>query len=283
MLGYCGIITIKTHTTTQMIVATGLTAIANGVLDDALTYCRMGNGTTPAQSENTGLESPIGGWSDPSPTSGATSIQGLSSPYWFGSRRQYVFPAGSFNQEPLTEIGFFSNLQSTLFSRTIITDTQGNITPISVLPDEELTITYEVRKYSPVADVVTSFTLEGVDHTMTVRAAQATTAEGWGLFEPLSVNTAKLYETDILGGVEGLPVGTSETVSVSSSLIDGEIKTTLNIPQSAANFPTGIGAVVLGNTASGDMYQISFSPKLQKLQGSSLYLRNLLSIAWGNI
>ncbi|UYA98667.1 tail fiber protein [Xanthomonas phage vB_Xar_IVIA-DoCa4] len=104
----------------------------------------------------------------------ATMVNGgtTTAPYYAYSRRQFQFAAGTATGV-LSELGGMSynssNRQYILTTRALIKDSGGNPTTITVLPDEILVVTYEIRMYVDTSSVVTTETIKGVDTTVTCK------------------------------------------------------------------------------------------------------------------
>lgn len=95
-------------------------------------------------------------------------------PYWF-ARYVYQFDTGAAAGN-LTEVGAHpSDMTHTadMFSRSLIVDDDGNPTAITVLSDEILTVTWELRYYLDVTDHAFTFNLNGTPITGTYRLMNA--------------------------------------------------------------------------------------------------------------
>lgn len=280
----------------NLITDAGLDFIATNGVSAATVYCRAGAGSAVPAVGQTNLVSQLGSASA-SGTSSATNSGGT--PVWFTSlTRVYTFAIGAVVGN-VAEIGTFSaETGGTMFSRALIKDAMGNPTTITILSDEQLVVTYEVRKYPPASDITgtVSISIDGVptNFDYTIRAANVATNSGSILWHgtasvgnfTASVTAANAYETSTLGDVSGTP-GFGE-VNASSSVTYAYTNGSFYRDQtptwglSAANFATGIGAIlfaaVSGGTRNG-AFQISFSPKLPKTSAKTLTLT--FRISWG--
>lgn len=132
--------------------------------------CRVGTGSTPPAPTQTSLVSPVG----TSSTAGVTKSSGNSGsdPYYYRLVREYVFNPGQATGN-LAEIGFFSLYSSPsnlMGSRALILDELGNPTTLTVLPDEYLYVTYEIRVHvGSLADVQTSIVLGSETYDVNIR------------------------------------------------------------------------------------------------------------------
>lgn len=92
------------------------------------------------------------------------------------SRRTFRFPIGAATGN-ITEVGV--GWDTTLcFSRALTVDAGGAPVAITVLSDEFLDVTYELRMHWPVADIVATASISGTSHNVVTRAAQI---GSWGL------------------------------------------------------------------------------------------------------
>lgn len=99
-------------------------------------------------------------------------MNATTQPYYFGARRTYRFGEGAAAGN-LTEVGIGWNADS-MFNRTLIKDSQGNPTTLTILSDEFLDVIVEIRHYpqesftgsfnliDKLGNVVSNHTLNGV-------------------------------------------------------------------------------------------------------------------------
>lgn len=127
--------------------------------------CMVGSGTaTPANSQ-TSLSTQVAVTSTELNFSHGVEI--ASGYAW--ERHTYRFAAGVAAGN-LSEVGV--GWSSTLcFSRALIVDGGGTPTTITVLSDEYLDVTYELRTYWPASDVTSSVTISGSSYDTIVRPA----------------------------------------------------------------------------------------------------------------
>lgn len=196
--------------------------ITNGGLDmlgvstgaNWMNGCHVGSGTTAPANGNTALETFVAGV--------ATTVldtRGVSGtdPYYGYQRRTYRFAAGTFDSVNLTEVGISSGtagasgsarlISAPLFSRSLINGGTG----ITVLVDESLDVTYEIRRYAPAVDVTGTLSISAVSYNFTVRACNASTLLWWahsngpyGMTESTGTSSAQGY-SGTLGAVTGQP------------------------------------------------------------------------------
>lgn len=128
----------------------------------------------------------------------------------------------------LNEIGVFSSTTGgTMWSRALIADGSGNPITITVLPDETLDVTYELRLYPPASDTSwgpVNFTIDEVTtaESGVIRAAGlagSSSSDTWapgttagtaaaGLIHSTALARCRAYETQTLAAATGSPAGT---------------------------------------------------------------------------
>ena len=96
-------------------------------------------------------------------------------PYYMYVRITYRFAAGVAAGN-IAEVGVGTSATN-LFSHALILNSSSSPTTITVLSDEYLDVTYELRYYMPTTDVTGAFNLNGVDYTYISRAAEVLTGE----------------------------------------------------------------------------------------------------------
>lgn len=275
----------------NLITDIGLESMASGLNIDR---CELGRGTSTPLPTETGLPLPV--TSRVSSSSTETGNSGAA-PWYTFVRKTFVFPAGSISA-PATEVAIFSSSgASSLFSRALIRDAIGSPTTVEVRPDETLTVSYELRKWPPATDQLGSFQLDvfGAQQTInyTLRAANVSDAASFwlgsaGAGELNPNNPAMAISGDALGPVTAYPAGTL-VAPASASLIAyqaGSLRRRISaaFAVTTAQFPDGIGSMLFGKngTFSGaNLYgfQISFSPKIQIVEGRTLGIK--LFVSWG--
>lgn len=252
----------------NLITDVGLNRMAYG---GYLTACHVGTNNTPPNVLNTSLAGYVGG---------TTTIQAESygaqstAPYYGWKRRTYRFNVGVATGN-LAEVGIATaaaNGGSTvLFSRALILDNLGSPTTITILADEVLDVTYEIRNYPPLVDVLQTITITGSGAHDTVTRAAYVTSSNWGrsLGGAVSFNTSG-YDGAVYNGVIGAittgPSGNGANVSqynvgnyVENSL---ERQGGYGFGLNQANLAGGITAAQY-ETTHGE-YQTSFTPAITK-------------------
>lgn len=270
----------KTRKFHNMVLNNGLSRWASGA-SGAINWCRVGSGSTAPVATDTQLQSQV------SSTNSVTFTQGVSAgaPWYGWTRGVYTFAVGT-AAGVLSEVGFgWSNTGATLFSRALITDGGGTPTTITVLSDEILQVTYEVRLYSPTADVTGTYTFGGTDYAWTLRAANANNSNMWSYMNGLVNITSSYISTykggATLGATTSNPTGTkmpieypSTTTMVYATGGATYCDVVMDYLLDRANDPLGIGAIyAYANAGSGYMgggWQILFNPALPKTAARTL-------------
>lgn len=155
----------------NMITNAGLNRWADTPLTTMTTRLEVGSGTSEPSPTDTALQNLVA-W-----TTGRTqtdiSLQTSALPYYGSTTWEWEFGEGEAAGN-LSELGFRSSSAPTaLFSRQLFRDEFGQPTTITVLPDEFLRVTYELRKYAPdpVDNVEEGIIISGNEYTVTTRPA----------------------------------------------------------------------------------------------------------------
>jgi hypothetical protein len=131
-------------------------------------YCQVGRGTSAPLDTNTALEIWVAGTN--TINANASGAQ-PTAPYYQWDRRTYRFPVGAV-VGIISEVGVgWGASGSTLISRAKLVDELGAETSVTVISDEVLDVTYELRYYPPLVDVVGTVTLNGVVYNTVTRAS----------------------------------------------------------------------------------------------------------------
>lgn len=183
-----GQITRQTPWFDNLITNNGLDLIFNtpsyafGVKDLNIS-CFVGTGSaTPVVTDST-LQAYLASGSTSS-TDSAVYVVGPP-PYWY-QRRTYRFGTGVAAGN-LSEVGVGAAFNN-LFSRSLIKDNVGNPITITVLSDEVLDVTYELRVYPPTADYSFNVILNGVSTSVLARTLNIQTPQA--IFNAIPINAA---------------------------------------------------------------------------------------------
>lgn len=276
----------------NLITNAGLDFIGVDTAYAATRYCRVSsNAHDPLITDNS-LIGQVGTASDLG--SFVLSNSG-GTPEWFQQmERVYTFPTGAVVGN-ISKLAVFSAASGgTMFSVALIKDSGGNPTTISLTAEDQLFITWVLRKYVSTTPMTGNVTIDfkgtptvvayeilpanlnqsGNDYYLSAYSSAGNVAKG-----------AFYYETQTLGPVTGRPAGSAlKADGVLSDYVSGNFyrDITYKALTSECNFPTGIGSMAyccLYSFATITAYQISFNPKLPKDSDSTLELPFRLS--WG--
>lgn len=266
----------------NLITDVGLNRIGTG---SYLNACHVGSNNTAPANNNTTLAGYIAGTT----TIVATSIGAqATAPYYGWKRKTFRFGIGTATGN-LSEVGVATaaaNGGSTiLFSRALILDEFGSPTTITVLSDEILDVTYELRLYPPLTDVTQTVSITGSGSHDTITRASSVTSTGWGnylgtgvTFDPTGGSNFDARSGE-LGAITGSPSGASSGSSTSYNLTYGN--NTL-YRDGGANFSLAQGNV--GGIRSVSWYttlgyfQTRFDPVINKTATKTLNL--IFRVAW---
>lgn len=240
--------------------------------------CAVGSGSTPPTTSDTALQTLIASTENlRSSNSGAQA----SAPYFGWTRKVWRFTAGQATGN-ISEVGVgWIDTTLKVFSRALVLDEMGDPTTITVLPDETLDVTFELRQYVPTDDVPFTITISGVEYTGIIRAAVANTP-AWSPeyllnsgslqqfnFEPRSGPIGTIIQS--AGGTGGAGTANASLAAYAnnSNKRTGSITFALDI----GNISGGIGAMNIYTTyPSLGSFQASFSPKIPKTSSQQLSL-----------
>lgn len=238
-----------------------------------LRYCRVGSGTTQPTVLDTSLVAQV---ASATATGGGTGSQS-SPPYYVWVTYNYVFAQGVAAGN-LSEVGVgITATGADLWSRSRIKDGGGNDTTITILSDEQLTVTYQLRLYVPTTDVTGTISIGGVSRSFVMRAAQCTTGwsgntyngETWysAPFGTVPYNMGSVCYDGSLGAITSSPSGNAANFCTGYSLATYAANSkyrdlTYTSGINEGNLAAGISAVIL--RSMNGFYQISFSPALAK-------------------
>ncbi len=233
-------------------------------------YCRVGSGSTAPLVTDESLVAQIGATTAVSPV-GSVAGAAASPPYHAWYRRTFRFAAGVAAGN-ISEVGIgWATTGATLFSRALIVDAEGDPTTITVLSDEVLDVTYELRLYAPTVDQTFDIVIGGVTYACVARAA---TVQSW---------VSNWLDWSVIGASTNLasvvpyagPIGTvlqapsGSTASGASAVPNAYANNSMTrtakatFSLTAGNVVGGIGALKLDSTAAGQ-FQIGITPKIPK-------------------
>lgn len=263
---------------------TDIGLVRMGSSSDYLGFCRVGTGSTEPQFTDTQLVNQVASRGSPSMSDGAASTP----PYYGWARRIFTFSEGA-AEGVLAEIGIgWASSGTTLFSRSLLLDQDGNPTTITVLDDEILIVTYEHRYYVPMDDWTGSVTLQGNlggTYSVTGRSSEVTNSNMTMAYEAQTnqqyrngTSSTRTVHSGEIRGITSFPSGTSNNASVGSVTIDGLSATySMIVSHNVGNFPNGIRSVrkQMGNS----QFQFQFDPPIPKTSDDTLELE--FKLTWG--
>lgn len=248
--------------------------------------CQVGSsGTTPSVSQ-TALISRIAG--STTQVVNNTIVSG-SVPYYVALQRSFRFAEGVAAGN-IAEVGIGTGpTGTTLFSRSLVKDSLGNPTTITILPDESLDVIYELRYYAPdeISGVIVATGNIGGTYDYTLRPSNVSTVgtgNGWSM-SPQTQNGSGSTGSIAYEGAIGLPTaqpsGASATITLptAGSYTSGNFYLDRAVTASAAQanslasvrsmfFKMGVGS-----------YQIEFDPPIPKTSNDVIQLT--IRLSWG--
>lgn len=251
----------------NLILNAGLNRMGTGSIG---TYAVVGSGAGAPVATETALKVQVASTSDvQAEASGALA----SSPYYGWHRKTFRFPAGKAAGN-LSEVGI-AGYGAPLFSRALIRDSNGDPTTITVLSDEVLDVTYELRVYPPLADVSNNVTIDGVVYACLARASFlgaggwiATHLLNYSTFESPNYFVVSAYDGTI-GAVTEQPNGVSASggscvvKAYSNNSLERQIEATWDLNN--GNLKNGIRSVFLSPAYQTlGAYQFQFTPAIPK-------------------
>lgn len=235
-----------------------------GANDDYLSWCQVGSGSTAPIAAQTALVNLIAGTD-----TRQKSVNGAqaSAPYYGWRRLTYRFAQGVAAGN-LSEVGVGWATSGSLFSRALILDGGGSPTTITVLSDEVLDVTYELRRYPGTVDLTGTVVLDGVTHNWVSRAAGVTAGWAWAGAGDMGLDQAISYNGDIGTVTASTASGTSGILSATPLAYSSGSYTraaTVSAGLNDSNLSGGIRSILIGSHYDGaGRYQIQFDPAIPK-------------------
>ena len=240
-------------------------------------YCCVGTGSTPVNASQTALVSQVAQTS----TIQAQSAGNQSTPpYFTWGRLTYRFGQGVAAGN-LTEVGIRTDAgaSTALFSRALIVDSSGNPTTLTILSDEYLDVTYELRFYPEMTDQNFNVTLYGENYSVLVRPANVTSvnvinAQGY-FFQWICYyyTTQYYYYNGAIGTVTGQPSGSSYQNSTGyGAYVNNSYERNFicSLGLNDGNLSGGVRSILI-KTHKAD-WQLQFTPPIPKDSFKTLVL-----------
>lgn len=262
----------------NLITNNGLNLLNTGS-NSAFRYCYVGTGNTPPLPTDSTLQSFIGAVGNSTYTKSAQS----TAPYYGKFTRSFTFnPGGAVGN--LSEVGTGYDSQGTnLFSRALITDAQGNPITITVLPNDYLTVIYELRLYPPDGITTGTATIAGVETQVTVEAVEKTSASSWMPMDNDSHGSNICFMVGSTIYVYGTNGGSLGSISYAGTNVGAYTKDTfyrdgrINLTLAQGNSATGIGSILIYTWVGA--YKVTFDPPIVKDNTRTLSLD--YRVSWG--
>lgn len=283
--GYYKIEAVKSDGSRRLLADWFPNLILNSGLDrmgdspDYLNYCQVGSGSTAPAETQTSLASLVSATSN---LQSQTNANSGSSPFFARATTTFRFPAGSATGV-LAEVGVGWGASGDLFSRALILDALGTATTITVLADEALDVTYELRMYAWTDTAAGTIEIPGSGTHGVVQKSSA--AGSWGLESPRRDAGAQLstlgYTGDVSVDISETPLG--DLISVASisatEYTPGSYRRNLNLTAELEqwNSPEGVGSISIN--AGWGSWQIGFTPNIMKTASDILTLQ--VRHSWG--
>lgn len=230
------VVTGKVDPFCNIITNTGLDALAGYTADDASSYCHVGTGTATEAATDTALGTHVA--YEATAYSKSDSAKS-SAPYYGYLNRAWRFGEGE-AEGNIAEIGFNNSASNAnMFSRARVKDGGGSPTTITVLSDEYLDVSYQLRLYpdhinsdGSTNDGTGSIDISGTSYSYTIR--------------PAYVNNNTYYDAELMRAYVSL---VKPWILYSSDAALGAVTSTLSASQTDS-----IGAGYFNNTYSAGTY-----------------------------
>jgi len=258
----------------NLITNTGLEQYGLRANNNLINQCCVGTGTTAPAFSDTSLVNQIAYTSTTQPVNSNGTYANVYASGYIRFTKTFRFAEGAAAGN-LTEVGIrvdFGAGNGPLFSRARIVDGSNNPTSITILSDETLDVTYELRAYRPTGDVTGNITLGGVSYAYVMRQANAEDQQ-WAMPDNgFSNRSAPQAFSGDIAAINSSPSGFLGQGTImsfaayvnNSRQIDATHGFALNAPT------TSIKSVVI-DTRMG-IYQIGFTPVIPKTAANILSL-----------
>lgn len=245
-----------------------------------LSYCHVGTSNTAADIGQSALL----GWV--AATSGVeeNSSYAQTNPPYFGTKViRYRFAQGVATGN-LNEVGIgISPSNASLWSRAVIVDELNAPTTITVLAEEVLDVTYELRLYPPLVDGAGAINISGTGYNVTWRAAGVTGLHWYNWigsaasFTPQSNNYA-VYNGLMNASITGYPSGVSANTTPSNAAYSNnslQRDATASFGLNSGNLAGGIKSCSIATTLGA--FQFEFDNPIPKDGTKTLALTHRIS------
>lgn len=290
-----GTVKIDTGWQDNLVTDSGLDSYATAANNSlAFRYIQVGSGSATPETIDTALQTYMAGIQIFPELGDTNSGYNNVSPRYYWDEATQTFAVGAVVGN-VAELGLASaGTGGVLFSRALIKDAGGDPTTVTVLSDEQLRITYQVRYYLNETDDTYALDLGEWSGTVTTRFGKMTSgtaasgffggrsfeAGAWPMREPVRVFPAG----STLGDINSLPSGTPETVERTASFVgsysSGSYSRTVRIEWTSAqgNLSGGIQALLVIFVGHGSR-QFHFDTPIPK--DNTKKLRLDFTVTWG--
>jgi hypothetical protein len=250
------------------------------------THVEVGTGNATPAFTDTGCQSPLAMFPNAAGSNVESSTQtyvaatggiGYWKSVWF---YQYSTGAAAGNLTEICTGGCVAlDTHVRAFSRALILDGSGNPTTLTILSDEVLRVTYELRMYFSTGDDPYSFIISGTTYTGVRRRANVTTAPGFNIaLNNFNTNISLAARTGAIAAVTSQPSGGSVGAQGVRSLYTAGnyyVDFTFNFGL-GDGLGTNLSFFALSNHGS---WQYSLSPSLVKDNTQTMQI--IMRYSWG--
>ena len=260
----------------NLVLNSGLNALGT---TSVCSSCVVGTGNSEPVATQTSLDNQKASTSN---ITAGSSGRLSTPPYYMWGRRTYRFAQGVASGN-LTEVGLTGS-GSNLFSRALIVDTNGSPTTLTILNDEWLDVTYELRCYQNLEDIDTTVVLDGVTHQVKIRPASVATnlgshttffnqqLENYTSYSGTN-NTSASYSNGTIGSITGSISGTVSNLRVSMTSYTQDSFRKGIVLSSGLDDQNINGGISAGSiTTYKGSWQMSFTPAIPKDNFKTLVL-----------
>ena len=257
-----------------------------GASSDFIRYCNIGSSsTTPTVSDTTLINRLYYSESALSENTGANNTN-PNARYVYRRRTMRFTPKGV--PYTIAEVGYGWNTTGSVFNRALVVDGGGSPTTISVLDNEYIDITYELRLYPPTTDSTGTLTPTGKDvvpRNWTARAAGDSGnisyyVFGWSLGGGPGLQSLTAYR-DNIGTLFSTPTGYVGSANTAGSYtinpVIPEITYSRKFELTEGNDALGIKSLFA--IGYGYYYQIGFDAPFMKTNTDEITFT--FKISWG--
>jgi hypothetical protein len=241
-------------------------------------FAMVGTGTTAPAIGQTALVAQVGSTS----TQQGSVVTGVDAPNGYSYMRiTYRFGVGVATGT-LSEVGVGWS-STDCFSRALIVDGGGSPTTVTVLADEELDLTYELRAYWPLSDLTGVIALDSINYSTRVRTAlNGTWNDRWASFIAggVSITSAdvSLYPAQAslsaFGDQSTAPSGTAGVISGAlannGAYVSNQFYRNYRLTVGLSAYTSPIGAALL--TTPLGYYKVMFDAPIPKSGSNTLQL-----------